>query len=126
MKRILVAALVASSFLACGGNAQAEEGLFKKIKQGLYNKAGGGLFKKKGVPAKPPHHLAPAWECPENCFEPKEKVVKTHTVELSRKGFTKWEEHCCGIKMKGNYMKITYETFYSDGTSVLWDKEYRS
>lgn len=112
MKKFLVAALIATSFLAVSGDAQAE-GFF-------------GLFKKKGVPSKPPHHLAPAWECPENCIEPEEKVVKTHTREISRVAFSKWEEHCCGIKMKGNYMRVTYETFYSDGTSTVWNKEYRS
>ncbi|MDF1752487.1 MAG: hypothetical protein P1U89_06925 [Verrucomicrobiales bacterium] len=112
MKKILFAIAIATSFLAIGGNVQAE-GFF-------------GLLKPKGVPDKPPHHLAPPWVCPENCPEPVEKVVKTHTRELSRKGFTKWEEHCCGIKMKGNYMKVTYETFFSDGSSVVWEKHYRS
>jgi hypothetical protein len=107
MKKTLIAASIAASFLAIGGNAEA------------------GFFKTKGAPKNPPHHLAPEWTCPGKC-ESKEKVVKTHTVELRRQAFTKWEEHCCGIKMKGNYMKVTYETFYSDGSTTVWHKEYRS
>ncbi|MDF1812980.1 MAG: hypothetical protein P1V20_12220 [Verrucomicrobiales bacterium] len=112
MKKFLIPALTVLSFLSTGGIVQA---------QGLF-----GFLQPKGVPDKPPHHLAPAWVCPENCFQPKEKVVKTHTLELRRFAFQKWEEHCCGIKMKGNYIKVTYETFFSDGSSVVWHKEYRS
>jgi hypothetical protein len=112
MKKFLIAVAIAASFLTLGGNARAE-GLFSFIKP-------------KGVPDTPPHHLAPPFNCVDCEKEKVEKVVKTHTVELRRIGFTKWEEHCCGIKMKGNYMKVTYETFYSDGSSTVWEKEYRS
>jgi len=112
MKRFLIAVAVAASFFSLGGNVRAE-GLFS-------------LVKPKGVPDTPPHHLAPPFNCVECDKEKAEKIVKTHTVELSRKGFTKWEEHCCGIKMKGNYMKVCYETFYSDGSSTVWEREYRS
>ena len=85
-----------------------------------------GLTKLSKVPAKPPHYLAPFPDDLVCCKEKRAKVVKVKTVELSRTAFTKWEEHCCGIKMKGNYMRVVYKTIYSDGTEVVFDKVYRS
>lgn len=63
---------------------------------------------------------------PKNKTPKPEAIVQIKTVELARKAFQKWEQHDCGIKIKGNYMKVTYQTFYSDGSSVVWDREYRS
>jgi len=86
-----------------------------------------GFSKLSKVPDRVPSYLAPysKFDLVQDCNK-KEKVVEKNTIELCRKAFTKWEEHCCGIKIKGNYMKVTYQTFYSDGSSVIWDKEYRS
>ena len=56
----------------------------------------------------------------------KERVYVTHTVELRRVAFQKMEEHCDGIKMCGNYIRVKYQTFFSDGSSKIWEKEYRS
>lgn len=130
---LLCSALVVSS-LTFGQTVQADEtckpkltlpklNLFQNLK--LPNL---GLSKASKVPANVPAYLAPydQFDLIANCQEKPEKVVQTKTVELRRIGFQKWEEHCCGIKMKANYMKVTYQTFYSDGTSVVWDREYRS
>lgn len=76
-------------------------------------------------PETPPHWLAPIPDI-EAPKVKKKKVKPTHTVEISRIAFTKWEEHCCGIKIKGNYMRVTYQTFFCDGSSKVWVKEFRS
>lgn len=104
-----------------GFSLQADDGK-SRLKLPILN-----LFKKK-APAKPPVLLAPYHEFDliANCHEKPVPVYETKTVELRRVAFQKWEEHCCGIKMKGNYMRVTYQTFFSDGTSEVWDREYRS
>lgn len=88
------------------------------------------FFKKfrKKPPATPPVLLAPydQFDLIAVCEEKEPAVVEVKTVELRRVAFQKMEEHCCGIKMKGNYMRVTYQTFYSDGTSNVWNREYRS
>ena len=98
MKNILLAAVITTiGVFAFTGSVRADEG---SSKPSLFE----AIFKKGSKGGK--------------------EVTKT--VELRRYAFSKWEEHDCGIKMRGNYIKVTYQTFYSDGTSVVWDKEYRS
>ncbi len=82
------------------------------------------LVQAGGAPSSPPHHLAPAYDCPD-CKFPR-KVRKTHTEELSRKGFQKWEEHCCGIRILANYIRVVYRTHYCNGDSRIWHMEYRA
>ncbi len=129
MKRTFTIFLACLAVLALAPHAEAKDGprlpKFSLPKLKLPNL---GLSKYSKVPDEVPHHLAPfsEFDLLVDCDGKPPKVVATKTVELKRQAFTQWEKHDCGIMMKGNYMRVTYQTFFSDGTSIVWDKEYRS
>lgn len=54
------------------------------------------------------------------------RAYKLKTVEISRIGFTRMKKHWSGVVMKTNYIRVTYKSYYSDGSEVICTREYRS
>ena len=117
-KRFFTAALLAT-FVLIAGSAYSQEIEPQRIRTADF-----GIVGYRGAPQN-----LPAYKIQQKrkaCCKKTTRAFKLRTVEICRRAFTKSEKHCCGIVTKGNYIRVVYKTYYSDGSEVICTKEYRS
>ena len=113
MKKLLSAAALFTSFFLFGGDAHSQDVTPQRVRTENF-----GIVGYRGVAPKARKH--------QDCCATPRRAKKLRTVEICRRAFTKTEKHCCGIVMRGNYIRVVYKSYYSDGSEVICTKEYRS
>ena len=108
MRKSIFAAALFATFFLLGSSAHSQDVTPQRVRTKNF-----GIVGYRGVAPKAPKYR----DC---CAK------KLRTVEICRQAFTKTEKHRRGIVMKGNYIRVVYKSYYSDGSEVICTREYRS